>query len=272
MAHNDRTITVELSDSFSPADDLRLDDFLEQMRTLKAALRETERLVSGTREASLYFRIKHIQKNSPPVITLEAVSDTLDERSRPTYANRVVRQLTANLRIISNKGKLPGRMDYLALESYRVLTATAEKHRLNVRISAGNNSVLINSKLRETIDRIAGKDEYSVGSVSGKIEAINLHNRTRKFYIFPIIGPSRVLGTFKSRDRAKFASAVDKYVTVFGILRYKQWDRFPYAIKAELIEIHDPAIGTLDGLRGLNVRATGDLTSQEFVDRLRDEW
>jgi hypothetical protein len=271
-AHQDRTITVELSDSGSPDDELRLDDFLEQMRTLKAALRETERL-SGTTDPSLYFRIKRIQKNSPPKVTLEAVSDSLDERSEARYANYVVRRLTTNLRVISNKQRLPERMDFHALESYRELAVPAEKHHLKVRIQAGRNSVLIDSKFRETIDKIAGDDEHSIGSVSGKIEAINLHDRNRKFQIFPTIGPSRVWGTFKTRDRALFANAVDKYVTVYGRLHYKKWDRFPYAINAESIDVHDiESLPTLADLGGMAPDATGLLNSQEFIDRLRDGW
>jgi hypothetical protein len=65
---------------------------------------------------------------------------------------------------------------------------------------------------------------------------------------------------------------VDKYVTVFGRLRYKTWDRYPYAITADDIEVHDVAATTLDDLKGIAPHATGNLTTQEFVDRLNDEW
>jgi hypothetical protein len=269
--HEDRTMTVELSDSSSD-DNIRLDDFLDQLRTLRAALRETERLVSR-QEPSLYFRIKHLRKDSPPVVTLEAVSDTMDERARPQYASYVVRSLTTNLRVIANRKRLPSRIDYPALESYRELTMPAEKRRLRVRIQAGKNSVLINSQLRQTIDRIAGEDEFSFGSVSGKIEAINVHDKNRKFQIFPTVGPSRIVGTFRTKDRKLFASAVDHYVTVYGKLRYKKWDKFPYAISAESVEVHDlVALPGLEALGGIAPNATGQLTSQEFIDRVRDEW
>jgi hypothetical protein len=270
--HLDRTITIELSDSMSDDDDLRLDDFIEQMRTLKAALRETERLVSG-RQPTLYFRIKRLQKNSPPRVTLEAVSDAIGERATPQYANYVVRALTTNLRIIQKRKKLPSKIDYLALSSYRELAAPADKSHLSVRIEAGNREVVIGSKFRETIDHIAGDDEYSFGSVSGNIDAINIHDKTRKFQIFPIIGPSRIRGTFKRKDRAQFAGAVDKYVTVYGRLRYKMWDKFPYAINADSIEVHDPqSVPSLADLRGIAPDATGSLTTQQFVDRINDEW
>ena len=270
--HQDRTVTIVLTDDSVDGDNIRLDDFLEQMRTLKCALRETERLVSS-REPSLYFRITRLEKNSPPVVTLEAVSDAIDQRSEPQYASYVVRSLTANLRVIAKKKRLPKGIDYQALAAYRELTAPAEKRHLQVQIKTGNNIVLINSKFRETIDLIAGEDEFSFGSVSGKIEAINLHNTNRKFQIFPTVGASRIMGTFRTKDRKLFAGAVDQYVTVYGRLRYKKWDAFPYAIAAHSIDVHDlsDALG-LNDLNGIAPNATGGLSSTEFIDRVRDDW
>lgn len=268
---SDSTITLELTDGTSQ-DDPRLDDFIEQLRTLKAALRETERLVLN-QTPSLYFRVKRLQKNSPSIVTLEAVSDSVDRPVTPRFASHVVKRFAANLSSIGNRRKLPGRIDFVALESYRALAIPAAKNHLQVRIQVGGNSVLIDDNFRRTIDDIAGEDEISHGSVSGKIEAINLHDQSRNFRIYPIIGASRVQGTFRSRDRKLFANAVDRYVTVFGRLQYKKWDRYPHAIRAESIEIHDTSdLPTLDSLKGIAPQATGSLTSQEFVDGLSNEW
>jgi len=110
------------------------------------------------------------------------------------------------------------------------------------------------------------------GSISGTIEAINLHDRNRRFWIYPTIGPSRVIGKFRSRDRKLFASAIDKYVTVYGRLRYKTWDMHPYAIFADEIHVHDTKSVTLYDLKGMSPGATGDLSTQEYIDQIRDEW
>lgn len=266
--HDEHTIAIQFA---GDCEDLRLDDFLDEMQKVKAALRETERFVSG-REPSLYLRIKGLHKSSPAKVILEAVSEADDDRADPRYASYVVRTLATNLRIISKKRRLPTKIDVPVLDSYREMTAPIERHKLDVEIRVGNNAILINKRFREILDSIAGEDEFSYGSVSGKIEAINLHERNRRFIIFPVIGPSRVVGTFRSRDRKRFAEAVDRYVTVYGRLRYKTWDKFPYAINADSITVHDAASPGLDALRGIAPDATGGLSSQEFVDRLNDEW
>jgi hypothetical protein len=267
--HADRTITIQLS---AEEDDLRLDDFLEQMAPLKAALRETERLVAGG-EPTLYFRIKQLQKNSPAKVILEAVSDEEGERSRPQYASYVVRSLTTNLRVILNKKRLPAKIDVPALDSYRDLAAPSEKRHLEVQLQCGDHTVTVGRQFREILDSIVGEDEFSYGSVSGKIEAINLHDRNRRVLIFPIIGASRVVGTFRNRDRKLFAGAVDKYVTVHGRLRYKTWDKHPYEINADGLTVHDmESSPTLEDMKGISPEATGSLTTQEYIDNLRDEW
>lgn len=267
--HADRTLTVQLKSADQA--DLRLDDFLEQLATLKAALRETERMVLG-REPSLYFRVKELQKHSPARVVLSAVSDDEDAQTGPQEASYVVRSLTTNLRIIANRKRLPAKIDVPVLDSYREIAAPAEKHNIEVQIQAGAHAVIVGRKFRDTVEGLLGSNEYSYGSVSGRLEAINLHDRNRRFQLFPIIGASRVIGTFRTKDRRAFAGAVDKYITVYGRLYYKTWDKHPYRISADGITVHEVEPGpTLEDLQGISPEATGDLTTQEYIDDLRDE-
>jgi hypothetical protein len=268
-AHTDRTITVQLL-THRDAGDLRLDDFLEEMEKVRTALRETERLLYG-KAPSLYFRIKKLQKNSPTHVTLEAVSDAQDERGEPQYASRVVRSLTTNLRLIARK-KRPAKIEVPVLVAYRDLTTPIEKRAIEVEIQSANHSVRIDRRFRDILDQIIGADEISYGSLSGTIEAINLHDQKKRFWLYPTVGPTRVFGRFRNKDRRRFAAAVDKYVTVYGRLRYKTWDKYPYAIFADDVTVHDTDVPTLYDLKGVSPDATGDLTTQEYIDRVRDEW
>jgi hypothetical protein len=265
----DSTITVRLVGSPAATKDLRLDDFIEEMQTIRTALRETERVVSGS-DPSLYFRIKKLQKSSPAVIVLEAASET-DDPAQRKFASAVVRSFGTNLQLIRRR-RVPDNIDVPALESYRELAIPVEKHQLEVQIKVGRNTVVINQKFREMLESVIGTDEHSYGSVSGTIEAINLHTKNQ-FWLYPIVGASRIVGKFRSRDRKKFTAALDKYVSVYGRLRYKTWDKFPYSIFADDIQVHDvDAAPTLNNLKGVAPDATGELSSQEYIDRVRDEW
>jgi hypothetical protein len=265
----DRTITIQLLGPVTQGDDLRLDDFLEQMETIRTAFRETERLI-WHRDPSLYLRIKELRKNSPALVVLEAVSDEVDERADAAYASYVVRSLTTNLRIISKKKRLPSKMDLPTVEAYRELAIPLEKHRLQIQIRAGNHTADLNPSFRQILEQAIGRDEFSYGSISGTLEEINLHGENR-FRLYPTVGPTRIIGYFRSKDRKKFTAALDKYVTVYGRLRYKTWEDFPHQVNADDVQIHDIEIPTLLDLKGASPGATGDLTTQEYLDHLRDE-
>lgn len=267
-SRTDSTLTIELLPG--QQEDLWLDEFLEELRTLGTALRETERLVSQRTDASLSFRIKKLQKNSPAVIELEAVSNAKDqERKQPQFANYIVRAMTANLRIIGNRKKLPSRIDVPTLSAYREIATPLEKHGLQVVVKSGPNSVKIDHAFRKAVESVLGEDETSYGSITGRIEAMNTHGRHR-FRLYPSIGPFRVSGSFTRKRSALFTAAMDKYVTVWGKIKYKTWDKFPYAVAAEELEIHEAAPNFLE-FRGIAPNATGVLTSIDYVNELRDE-
>lgn len=268
MPRTDSTLTIQM---LPGRDDLWLEDFLEELRTFGTALRETERLVAQRADASLSFTIKRLEKNSPALIELEAVSSAKDsERKQPQFASYVVRAMTANLRQIGNRGRLPARIDVQTLTAYREMAMPLEKHGLEIIVKSGPNSIRIDRAFRTAVERVMGEDEISYGSISGRIEAMNTHGRNR-FRLYPIIGPFRVLGTFRSKQRSLFTAGMDKYVTVWGKLRHKTWDKFPYAVAADDIEVHDGTAPSFLDFRGVSPGATGNLSSVDYVSELRDE-
>jgi hypothetical protein len=64
---------------------------------------------------------------------------------------------------------------------------------------------------------------------------------------------------------------MDRYVTVWGKIKYKTWDKFPYAIMADDIEVHDEPRTVFGALKGIAPNATGDLSSTDYLNALRDE-
>ncbi len=267
-ARIESTLTIELAPEKATAD-LRLDDFLEELDAFRVALRETERLVSAGRDPALYFTIKRLQKKSPALVELEAASSADDDRSKPRFAGYVVRSLTTNLRVIGT-GKRPRRIDVPTLSAYEDITIPLAKHGLEVVVKYGSNAVRIDQRFRDAMRAVMGDDEISYGSVSGRIEAMTTHSRNM-FRLYPVVGATRIIGSFSVKNRSKFVAGMDKYVTVWGKLKYKSWDRFPYAVDAVDIDIHDGAPASLLDLKGIAPDATAAMTTQQFLDELRDE-
>lgn len=265
MKSVDKTIFIELQTELG---ELRLDDFLGELEALKVALRETERLMSG-RDPSLYFTIKRLSKNSPTFVELEAESAAEDDRSEPRFASFVVRRFTTNLTVIGRR-KRPRKIDVPTLAAYEELTRPIEKNKVSVTVRTADQSVTINQEFREAIRAVIGEDEISYGSLSGRIEGMTTHSRN-SFHLYPRIGPPRIMGFFRNKNRARFAAGMDQYVTVWGQVKYKTWDKFPYEILADDIEVHGVEAPSVLAMKGVAPNATGNLTVQEFLDDLRDE-
>jgi hypothetical protein len=68
--------------------------------------------------------------------------------------------------------------------------------------------------------------------------------------------------------------ALDRFITVKGRLRYKTWDKHPYAISVSpgKIDIHekDSDLPDIEELRGIAPDATGEMASEDFVRVIRD--
>jgi hypothetical protein len=270
MKSRAKHITIEVRGSHADGGNVRLEEFIEQLDVIRNALRETERSVTH-RDPDLYYRIIDMKHQSPATVVIEAASGREGGTADSQLAGAVVRYFTTNLRFISRKSRAPRTANVPVLETYREMTAPLQKHITEVVIRSGEHSVVINNKFRDAIEHVLGPEESSYGSISGRLEALNLHN-TFKFSLYPTVGPSKVTGKFKRKLRTKFTNAIDKYVTVYGLLRYKTWDKFPYAVIAEDIVVHtDPPATTLADLKGMAPAATGDLTSVEFLDQIRNE-
>lgn len=256
----------------SPQDDghVRLTELIRQLELVNSALANTERIVTGREQRSIYFRVVDASHKSPVTIVLEP--------SRPkaggsTASKRIVSSFLTNLRQIK-RGRVDESVDLQALESYRNLTTLLEKNVRSLSISNGRSKkpVEIDHRFRRRLDKIIGPDDVSLGSIDGRLEWLNIHNQNQ-FHIYPTIGPRKVACYFPHELRQKVIGAIDRYVTVFGKLRYKQRDPFAYAVDVidvtALPEYED--LPTLGSLRGIAPDATGEMSAADFIRTLRDE-
>lgn len=131
----------------------------------------------------------------------------------------------------------------------------------------------LDSSISKTISRINDLN-HSYGSVSGRLESINVHAGANEFFIFPNVGAKKVRCRFPAYLEHLAVNSVTSWVTVTGYLTYKRRDAFPTQIKVQSMDVHPPSedLPTLSDLRGVAPRATGRLKSETFVRKLRGEW
>lgn len=265
-----KKITIQLTGDKFDKRDVRLSDFIEQLKSIKKALRETE--LSLSHEPILDYKIVGLRRDSPPEIDLEPVPVAKDIPVPKDYPSKVVVQLATELKLIQTKGQLLTQPDFQRLHAYQEIGQRPDNRITTVKIRVGRTVITIDDKFKEKLDQIVGPDQLAHGSISGMLEAVNFHN-TNRFTLYPPIGPRKVSGTFGLDLRPQVKEAIGNFVTVMGVLKYKEWSPFPHGIIAEGVDIHEPEneLPTLSDLRGAFAGSTGDLNSVEFIEQLRSE-
>jgi hypothetical protein len=265
----EKNITIRLNGSPGDNEDVRLDDFIEQLNTVKKALRENERIISGSDQPKIDYKIVGLSRNSPSRVVLQPVPLN---GNLPDYTEDVIGNFSDELRLIRNKGKLNAEPELDRLQAYRELGGHKDNRISSIKISVGRKTTEIDHIFQAKLEKIFGPDDIIGGSVSGMLDAVNFHN-TNKFTLYPILGARKIAGKFPSELRPKIKAAIGSHVTLVGQLRYKQWSPYPHAITAEDIEIHPPdnELPTLTDLKGSFAGITDGISSLVFVEKIRNE-
>ena len=263
------TITLTLKGLSVDSGHVRLHELIRQLDSLRKALRNKERLLTGEENKRVYYRVIKVKMNSPIAITVQAVPSKPDEF---TIAHNTVNGFFSDLDYIRKHKSPPPKIDLPTIESYQELGVLEGKSIEQVIIQNGKRKFLLDSKFEERITQAIGEDRIEYGSVSGTLDMINIH-KTRKFYVYPLLGARKIECTFNDDLLPKVREALDKRVEVLGKLKYKQWEDFPYAITAtDLVELKDDKnLAKFTDLIGADPNAGGDLSVSEYLKKMHDE-
>ncbi len=261
-------ITIQLQGSARDNGDVRFGDFIKQLSAVKKALGETDRVLS--QRETVYYRVVDLRHNSPAQIVLEAV-----KRNDVAMDNaaQVVEAFVSGLSQIA-AGTAPVGFDYYALQSYKEMTDLIGNGLTDFTVRQNGTAVSVSSAFGKNIDIILGPDRYEMGSVTGLLQQINLHSRRNAFIIYPTIGQSRLRCIFPQSLRTQAVGAVDRYIKVFGQVKYKTHDKYPYEMLVRSIELYPPPeeLPKLSDLWGIAPDALEGQSIEDFIRDVRHEW
>jgi hypothetical protein len=262
-----RRLKIRLKGAVNDQEHVRLNELIGQLQTIYVALNRTDHIISKKEHPSVVYRVVDLSHSSPATITLEAtpIDPQID------YSDLIVDKFISGLQTITQRSEPPADFDRETLEAYKGITSMLRRHMTEIEISADGVELPITRDLEHKIDHIIGPDILSEGSMTGDLETVNVHNKNT-FYIYPVIGPKKVLCNFSPDMFDKVKIALKQYVTVTGVLRYKAREPYPYAIDVKELEMSPPEeqLPTIWDLRGIAPAATGGLDSVAFIRTLRD--
>ncbi len=272
MPNPDTQITLELRGMPQEGGHLRLNDFLAQLHALRESLVNVNRILVHLSEARIYYRVVDLSRADGARVVIEpATQEEGPESSRDIQAlhDRFFQELTA----IREDRPVSEEVDNRALESFQRLAVRAE-HAGSAIIHNTTAKVILDQEFTTRVRTLLDREYFSVGSLTGELGTINLHGRARNFWIYPEIGPTKVLCRFDPSLKEKAKQCIEKLVTVQGRKWYRPNANFPYRIDAVELDEARGALGTkhLLELRGIAPDATAGKDSVAFIRGIRDEW
>lgn len=144
------------------------------------------------------------------------------------------------------------------------------------KFSANNQPILVYVTLlkEESKTVVEPDDEMIESSINGTLEILNINQYNSLFNLYPVVGATKIICEFPSNLLQKAIAAIGHYVNVAGQYKYKSGDPHPYYVKVTDIEIYpdEKELPSLFDLRDIAPNATNNLSSEDFVREMRDEW
>jgi hypothetical protein len=267
MANEKLTLVIESADD---SEHVSLDDFVAQLDALRTALERTDASLNGGQQ-TIEWEVVGLSHSSPATIELRA-RPTRRPRITKVPPSDVIRAFNSNVELLN--GRLPpaANLDYSAVNSYRALGASVGAGRIRATVTTPFGMLHLKPEIETTAAMVLEEDVVTQSSYKGVLEFINIHGRKNEFRIYPSAGPSFVACAFDVSKLEEAKGAVGNNIRVYGKLIYKARSPFPYRIEVERIQVlqADSDLPGLLSLRGIAPLATGDVSSEEFVRRLRD--
>lgn len=268
MPSNKFKITIRGEDA---DESIRLNDLVDQLNAVKATLNQIDTAVSGEKSPSLYYRVVSITMNSPATFVVEAVGR---QKASIAHGRRVVSKLGRDLKTVI-AGKRPKEADLDLLESYGALVKPMRSHLSQVSLQFDESPVDLPRNLGMKVEEILGPDQIELGSIVGSLDVIDVHNKRNQFKVYPVVGPSSIKCQFSDQMLGEAIAGINHFVRISGEMHYKKAEKFPHFIKVAKIEVlpEKSDAPTLASLRGIASGALRGVSSQDYVDKVRNgDW
>lgn len=148
-------------------------------------------------------------------VTPEPTADAFSDKD----AEGLVEALLSGIATLDDRPERPPFFNDAALVQAKAL-ANLTTDELPIFVRNGNIAIPATKRLMTHVDEVMGPPRDSIGTIEGKLEALNFHERPPRFAIYDLLTDRRVecfFGTSLSED--DILNAVKRRVAVTGIIK-----------------------------------------------------
>jgi hypothetical protein len=248
---------------------VRLEVFVRELQKLQSALGRADARVSDGNRCS-YFAVVGLSHNSPATVELEA--RVAPNSGRDCRASAL--KLFSDAIDAVERGEFHAESDYDLINDIKELSAPVGETLKTVQLTLEDRAHVLTDRLAVTISAFQADQEECTTTVEGILEKVNVHDDANTFTIYPDVGPVRITCKLPQELAEKGISAIRRRVAVTGVAKFRKFAPFPHEIVADDIHIYDVEtdLPEFSSLFGIAPHATGDLSSEDFVRQLRNDW
>jgi hypothetical protein len=276
MNGDSNLIKLEVEGVSSEKGHVRFDEFLQKLEDLLIALNGIDRIVGNTFQPTLYYRVVDVKHDSPVFLILEPVireAAAVPPQRAQEYIKARHDRFFGELDAIRKNEPISPELGEHLLQRLEDLVEGRGRSFERATISNSETKIELDIAFETNLRRLLAEEDSSYGGVEGTLDAVNIHGATPRFWIYPRLGADRIKCDFLPGTAEQIREALGKHVRVEGVKYFRSSSPFPYRIAVRQFEIMDGDESTaLFNLRGIAPRATGELSSVEFVRAIRDEW
>lgn len=265
MPGESRQITLQLTGAGLDDRFVALDDFASLCESLRRILRGIEADVAGV-DAAVHYRIVDLRCGSASVTVEASRSD--DARD---LGAEVVGLFRGTMRALqSDSPVVDERLSHRTIKRFGELFKPLKRSADQGGTRLLCDGLTLDKASAGAVARLLAATARSHGSVTGRLERLNVHAGKREFWLWPALHGARIPCTFPEALLPLVREAVQRTVTVWGILHYRLDRPYPERASVRELEIHPRELATLSEMRGI-ARLSQGRESVAAVRTLRDD-
>lgn len=257
---SNETLTVKLKGPNAAKGAVSAEDFCDFLTNVLVCLRRVESKFEGI--PKLTYQIVGLKQESA-IAELKPVH----KHSDTPNGGKVLRLFEEVTESIQAGRPVDNRFSSSDLLPFKRLAMPLKNGVKEIRIS----DTTVSSDYLVNLEKMLGEARVSFGSVRGKIEKLNMHDR-HECTVFPLIG-HRVQCTFGEPLYGDVLKAMRQNATIYGKVSYLPGHDFPDKIKATEIVVHKPdsELPKFSDMRGRSKGRLRGKTSAEYVRAMRGQ-
>jgi hypothetical protein len=243
--------------------------FTEAVKNFWAMLRDIDAGVSGVQKGSLNWAITNLSTGS---LAIQAEPTPRDARKR-NYAPDVMHQSVRGLTILERDGLTPPYLTDSGMNNARSFVKLIGRDGVTgYRIANTSESIVLTASASANIEQLLPTRYTTIGSVEGRLEAINLHGRKPRLIVYHAITRKAVTCNFDASDIEAAKSALGKRVVVAGDVEYNAKHE-PLRIRGSSISEMplDSDLPNVASMKGRIPDLTGAISTEEYIRSIRGE-